>query len=125
VAWIDTSRVCRATPRRWAAFAGRWAKKAWSNGSRPAIETAVQIKAIKPAERERVIVGTTVQEKAVAHAVDSRLQKISRHKVVSAAKQLGISPKQTFAAEAKELRRNAGGSAHAKQFKRLKQVVKR
>jgi transposase, IS5 family len=31
------------------------------------IETAVEIKAIKPSELERVIVDTTVQEKAIAH----------------------------------------------------------
>ena len=89
------------------------------------IETAVQIKAIKPAELERVIVDTTVQEKAIAHPVDSRLLEIARHKVVSAAKQLGITLKQTFAAEAKQLRRKAGGYAHAKQFKRLSKAVKR
>lgn len=89
------------------------------------IETAVEIKAIKPAELERVIVDTTVQEKAIAHPVDSRLLEIARHKVVSAAKRLGIGLKQTFAAEGKELRRKAGGYAHAKQFKRLKKVVKR
>ncbi len=89
------------------------------------IETAVEIKAIKPAELERVIVDTTVQEKAIAHPVDSRLLEIARHKVVSAAKRAGISLKQTFAAEAKELRRKAGGYAHAKQFKRLKKAVKR
>jgi transposase, IS5 family len=89
------------------------------------IETAVEIKAIKPAELERVIVDTTVQEKAVAHPVDSRLLEIARHKVVSSAKQLGIVLKQTFAAEAKQLRRKAGGYAHAKQFKRLKKAVKR
>jgi transposase, IS5 family len=47
------------------------------------IETAVEIKAIKPAELERVIVDTTVQEKAMAHPVDSRLLEIARHKVVS------------------------------------------
>ena len=50
------------------------------------IETAVEIKAIKPAELERVIVDTTVQEKAIAHPVDSRLLEIARHKVVGAAK---------------------------------------
>ena len=89
------------------------------------IETAVEIKAIKPVELERVIVDTTVQEKAIAHPVDSRLLEIARHKVVSAAKRMGIGLKQTFAAEGKELRRKAGGYAHAKQFKRLKKVVKR
>ncbi len=78
-----------------------------SNAGRPrlsirlkaSIETAVQIKAIKPAELERVIVDTTVQEKAIAHPVDSRLLETLRHK--------------------------AGGYAHAKQFQRLKKVVKR
>ena len=89
------------------------------------IDTAVAIKAVKPAELERVIVDTTVQEKAIAHPVDSRLLEIARHKVVSAAKRAGIQLKQTFAKEGKELRRRAGGYAHAKQFRRLKKVVNR
>ncbi len=89
------------------------------------IETAVEIKAIKPAELERVIVDTTVQEKAIAHPVDSRLLEIARHKVVGAAKRSGIALKQTFAKEGKTLRRKAGGYAHAKQFRRPKKVVKR
>ena len=89
------------------------------------IETAVGIKALKPAELERVIVDTTVQEKAIAHPVDSRLLEIARHKVVSAAKRAGIALKQTFAKEGKQLRRKAGGYAHAKQFRRLKKTVKR
>jgi transposase, IS5 family len=92
------------------------------------IETAVNIKAIKainPAEFERVIVDTTVQEKAIAHPVDSRLLEIARHKVISAAKRAGIKFKQTYAQEGKTLRRRAGGYAHAKQFKRLKNVVSR
>lgn len=50
---------------------------------------------------------------------------IARHKVVSAAKSAGIQLKQTCAAEGKTLRRQAGGYAHAKQFKRLKHAVKR
>jgi IS5 family transposase len=53
------------------------------------------------------------------------LLEIARHKVVSAAKRAGIQLKQTFAKEGKELRRRAGGYAHAKQFRRLKKVVKR
>ena len=89
------------------------------------IDTAVAIKAVKPKELERVIVDTTVQEKAIAHPVDSRLLEIARHKVVSAAKRAGIQLKQTFAKEGKELRRRAGGYAHAKQFRRLMRVIKR
>ena len=89
------------------------------------INTAVAIKAVEPQALERVIVDTTVQEKAIAHPVDSRLLEIARHKVVSAAKRTGISLKQTYAKECKTLRRKAGGYAHAKQFRRLKRVVKR
>lgn len=80
---------------------------------------------MRPTEFERIIVDTTVQEKAIAHPVDSRLLEIARAKVVQAAKRVGISLKQTFVKEGKELRRKAGGYAHAKQFKRLRRAVKR
>lgn len=83
------------------------------------IDTAVAIEAVKTRELERVIVDTTVQEKAIAHPVDSRLLEIARHKVVSAAKRAGIGLKQTYAKEGKVLRRRAGGYAHAKQLRRL------
>ena len=89
------------------------------------IDAAVANKAIRPNEFERLIVDTTVQEKAIAHPVDSRQLEIARAKLVQAAKQAGIALKQTFAKEGKELRRKAGGYAHAKQFKRLRRVVKR
>jgi transposase, IS5 family len=59
------------------------------------IETAIEIKAVRPADLERVIVDSTVQSKAIAHPVDSRLLEIARHKVVAAAKRAGINLKQT------------------------------
>ena len=65
------------------------------------IDTAVSLGAVKPAELERVIVDTTVQEKAIAHPVDSRLLEIARHKGVSAARRAGIVLKQTYAREGK------------------------
>ena len=89
------------------------------------IDTAVQTQAVRPAEFERVIVDTTVQEKAIAHPVDGRLLEIARAKVVQAAKRVGIALKQTFVKEGKELRRKAGGYAHAKQFKPLRRTVRR
>lgn len=49
------------------------------------IDTAVATKAVRPSEFERVIVDTTVQEKAIAHPVDSRLLEIARAKLVQAA----------------------------------------
>jgi IS5 family transposase len=66
-----------------------------------------------------------VQEKAIAHPVDSRLLDMARAKVVQAARRVGIALKQTFSKEGKALRRKAGGYAHAKQFKRLRRTVKR
>ena len=89
------------------------------------IDTAVQTKAVRPGEFERVIVDTTVQEKAIAHPVDSRLLEIARAKVVQAAKQVGLTLKQTFVKEGQELRRKANGYAHARQFLRLRRTVKR
>ena len=89
------------------------------------IDTAVAAKAIKPVEFERVIVDTTVQEKAIAYPVDARLLEIARHQIVKAAKRCGMSLRQTFAKEGKMLRFKSGGYAHAKQFKRLKRTLKR
>jgi IS5 family transposase len=89
------------------------------------IHTAVDMGAIAKGELKRVIVDSTVQEKAIAHPVDSRLLDIARRKVVAAAKRAGIQLKQSFERECKTLRRQAGGYAHAKQFKRLRRVVKR
>lgn len=89
------------------------------------IDAAVQMKANKPQEFERVIVDSTVQQKAIAHPVDSRLLEIARHQEVKAAKAVGIRLKQTFAREGKHLRLKAAGYAHARQYKRLKRTLKR
>jgi IS5 family transposase len=89
------------------------------------IEAAVDMGAVKKTEFERVIVDTTVQEKAIAHPTDSRLLEVSREKVTRLAKRAGIELKQTYEREGKTLRRRAGGYAHAKQFKRLRTVLKR
>ena len=89
------------------------------------IDTAIAMRAIKPAEFERVIVDTTVQEKAIAFPTDARLLEIARRKVVNAAQRAGIVLHQTFAKEGATLLYKAGGCAHARQFKRLKKVIKR
>lgn len=89
------------------------------------IEAAVDMGAVKKTEFERVIVDTTVQEKAIAHPTDSRLLEVAREKVTRLAKRAGIQFKQTYEREGKTLRRRAGGYAHAKQFKRLRTVLKR
>ena len=89
------------------------------------IEAAVAMNAARPKDLERVIVDTTVQEKAIAYPTDSRLLEVARDKITRLAKRAGIALKQTFEREGKSLRRRAGGYAHAKQFKRLRKIVKR
>ena len=89
------------------------------------IQTAVSMKAIKPAEFERIIVDSTVQEKPIAHPTDSRLLEVAREKIVRVAQRTGIKLKLTHQREGKTLRRKAGGYSRAKQFKRLKRVVSR
>jgi len=89
------------------------------------IETAVAIQAVKKTEFERVIVDTTVQEKAIAHPTDARLLDVARQLVVRHAQRAGLALKMTYEREGKTLRRRAGGYAHAKQFRRLKTVLKR
>jgi IS5 family transposase len=89
------------------------------------IEAGVDMGAVKKTEFERVIVDTTVQEKSIAHPTDSRLLEVAREKVARLAKRAGIQLKQTHEREGKTLRRRAGGYAHAKQFKRLRTVLKR
>lgn len=89
------------------------------------IEAAVAMNAVKPAEFSTVIVDTTVQEKAIAHPTDSRLLEVARDKIARLAKRAGIKLKQTHEREGRTLRRRAGGYAHAKQYKRLRRVLKR
>jgi IS5 family transposase len=89
------------------------------------IEASVSMGAVKKADLARVIVDTTVQEKAIAYPSDSRLLEVARAKMVRLAKRAGIALKLTHEREAITLHRKAGGYAHARQFKRLKKVLKR
>lgn len=89
------------------------------------IEAAVAMKAVSRREFERVIVDSTVQHKAIAHPTDSRLLEVAREKIARLAKRAGIALKLTHQREGKALRRRAAGYAHAKQFTRLKRVLRR
>lgn len=89
------------------------------------IEAAVAIGAVTKREFERVIVDSTVQEKAIAFPTDSRLLEVAREKIARLARRAGIRLKLTHEREGKSLRRRAAGYAHAKQFKRLKKVLRR
>jgi len=57
--------------------------------------------------------------------MDRRLLEMAREKIARLVKRAGLQLKQTHEPQGKTLRRWAGGYAHAKQFKRLCQVVRR
>ena len=89
------------------------------------MQVALTLKLIAKKELTRVIVDSTVQEKAIAHPTDSKLLETARAKLVQAAKAVGIELKQTHAKEGQSLRFMAGRYAHARQFNRMRKVIKR
>jgi IS5 family transposase len=89
------------------------------------IAAARSMKAVDARELSRVIVDTTVQEKAIAHPTDSRLLEVARRKLVLLSRRNRIKLRQTYEREAPGLARKAGRHAHARQFKRMRRVLKR
>lgn len=61
----------------------------------------------------------------MAYPTDSRLLEVSRKKLVLPAKRHGITLRQSYEREGPKLSRRAGGYAHAKQFKRMRRVLRR
>jgi IS5 family transposase len=78
------------------------------------MEVAVNLKLIAKKELTRLIVYSTVQEKAIAHPTDSNLLETGRCKVVEVAKAHDIELKQTYAKEGQLLGYKAGRYAHAR-----------
>ena len=89
------------------------------------VNVAVELQLIQRQALKQVIVDSTVQHKAIAHPTDSKLLETARFKVVEAAKAEGIELKQTYAKEGQLLGYKAGRYAHARQFKRMRKVIKR
>jgi transposase, IS5 family len=89
------------------------------------VSAALSMKVISKKALATVVVDSTVQPKAIAHPTDSRLLEVARQKLVEVAKDTGISLKQTFAKESKQLTRKAGGYTHARQFRRMRKPINR
>ena len=89
------------------------------------IEAAKRLKAVRRSDLKRVVVDSTVQEKDVAYPTDSRLLEVARQKVVEAAKHEAIPLRQSYARVGPKLAIQAGRYAHAKQFKRLRRVLRK
>ena len=88
------------------------------------IEAARRGKVVKKQSFDRIIVDTTVMEKAVAYPTDSRLLERGRQHLVKLATTLGIRLRQNYNRQAPRLAAQVGRYAHAKQFRRVKASLK-
>lgn len=71
-----------------------------------------------------VAVDTTVMEKAIAHPTDSRLYEKARRSLVTLADKAGISLRQNYNRLAPRLAIKAGRHAHARQYRRMRKVLR-
>ena len=80
--------------------------------------------ALQTKDLERVVVDTTVQEKAIAHPTDARLTHRAIEKLVDLAKREGVVLRQSYLRVAKRAAIMVGRYTHAHQFKRARRELK-
>jgi IS5 family transposase len=80
--------------------------------------------AVTPRSLAEVAVDTTVMEKAIAHPTDSRLYEGARRSLVALAGKAGITLRQNYNRLAPRLAARAGRHAHARQFRRMRKVLR-
>jgi IS5 family transposase len=80
--------------------------------------------AIETKDLERVVVDTTVQEKAIAHPTDARLTHRAIEKLVALSKREGVELRQSYRRVAKRAAIMVGRYTHAHQFKRARRELK-
>lgn len=88
------------------------------------LAVAVKTGATRPADFTRVIVDTTVQEKAVAFPTDARLMHTARERLVRLAKKVGLDLRQSYARVGKHALIAQQRYAHAKQFNRANRALR-
>src|SRR5918994_5248226 len=107
----------------------RWRRRIGQDGIelllQETIAAARRSEAIKPQSLERVSVATTVQPKAIAHPLDSRLYQRGREILVRLAKRHGVPLRQSYARLGKKALRLASRYAHARQMKRARREIRR
>jgi IS5 family transposase len=107
----------------------RWRKRLGKVGMEEllaqSIEAAKRADVIKPSSAQRVIVDTTVMEKAIAYPTDSALLERSRTHLVKAARQCSLHLRQNYNREAPRLVGQIGRFAHAKQYRRMRAALRR
>lgn len=107
----------------------RWRKRLGEAGAetmlKATIDAGVAMKAIQPAHVRHVNVDTTVQTKDVRHPTDARLYERARQRLVKAARQAGVTIKQSYARVGPRLVMMAARYAHARQMKRAKACTRK
>ena len=107
----------------------RWRHRVGEEGVerllRESIEAARRGKVVKERSFEKLIIDTTVMEKAVAYPTDSRLLERARQHLVKLSAVLGIRLRQNYNREAPRLAALAGRYAHAKQYIRMNSTLKK
>lgn len=106
----------------------RWRKRIGENGVErllsETIDAARRGKVVKEKSFEKVIVDTTVMEKAVAYPTDGQLLEKGRQHLVRLATSLGITLRQNYNREAPRLAAQVARYAHARQYRRMRAVLR-
>jgi IS5 family transposase len=89
------------------------------------LAAAVKTRAIDVTDLSKVVVDTTVQEKAIAFPTDAKLVNRAREKLVKLAKKHGLKLRQGYPRMGKYALMKHQRYAHAKQFKRARRELKR
>jgi IS5 family transposase len=88
------------------------------------IEAARAAGALTERSLSRVVVDTTVMEKAIAHPTDARLYEKARQSLVTLARKAGVRLRQNYNRTAPRLAARAGRLAHARQFRRMRKALR-
>lgn len=106
----------------------RWRKRIGEAGVErllsESIDAARRGKVVKEKSFDKVIVDTTVMEKAIAYPTDSQLLEKGRQHLVKLAASLGIALRQNYNREAPRLAAQVARYAHARQYRRMRAVLK-
>lgn len=89
------------------------------------LAAAARTGALKPSDLARVVVDTTVQEKAVMFPTDARLINRARERLVRQARQCGVRLRQSYVRVGKLALIKHQRYAHAKQFKRANRSLRK
>jgi len=106
----------------------RWRKRIGEAGVERLLSESIiaarRGKVVKEKSFEKVIVDTTVMEKAIAFPTDSQLLEKGRQHLVRLAESLGLGLRQNYNREAPRLAAQVARYAHARQYRRMRAVLK-